>query len=195
MCTSPLPPPSAANESQLRTSPSRVVSGRTAGARRRLGVCVASTRNRVAPFHVILLLRHLLFSRSRGSSVSPAFDAAVVLARFGWGSGRRLTLLLVREPRPARGWRPGLRLPKLERRREPARGEVGADANEIQGSRRPAFLHFSPSFPWVSLGRPDQMQTTVAWVKPPSYRPVHPERSFTKPEPIGAIFLFTRARA
>lgn len=115
--------------------------------------------------------------------------------RFGWGSGRRLTLLLVREPRPARGWRPGLRLPKLERRREPARGEVGADANEIQGSRRPAFLHFSPSFPWVSLGRPDQMQTTAAWVKPPSYRPVHPERSFMKPEPIRAIFLFTRARA
>lgn len=115
--------------------------------------------------------------------------------RFGWGSGRRLTLLLVREPRPARRWRPGLRLPKLERRREPARGEVGADANEIQGSRRPVFLHFSPSFPWVSLGRPDQMQTTAAWVKPPSYRPDHPERSFTKPEPIGAIFLFTRARA
>lgn len=84
------PPPSAANESQLRTSPSRVVSGRTTGARRRLGVCVASTRNRVAPFHVILLLRHLLFSRSRGSSVSPAFDAAVVLGSGGGlGAGLR----------------------------------------------------------------------------------------------------------
>lgn len=86
----PSPPTSAANESQLRTSPSRVVSGRTAGARRRLGVCVASTRNRVAPFHVILLLRHLLFSRSRGSSVSPAFDAAVVLGSGGGlGAGLR----------------------------------------------------------------------------------------------------------
>lgn len=86
----PSPPPSAANESQLRTSPSRVVSGRTAGARRRLGVCVASTRNRVALFHVILLLRHLLFSRSRGSSVSPAFDAAVVLGSGGGlGAGLR----------------------------------------------------------------------------------------------------------